>query len=78
MSWIDLLDNQITYKLVFEAFITFAVFGAFLGVFWVLGEIPVLEFSLQEFLNEYGVIFLLAVVMVRTGNKVMNRAMRGM
>jgi len=78
MSWIDFFDNQITYFIIFEAFITFAVFGAYLGVFWMLGEIPQLEFSLESFLSEYGVVFFTALVIVRTGNKVMNKAMRGM
>jgi len=78
MAWIDFFDNEITYRILFEAFITFAVFGAYLGVFWMLGEIPQLEFSLEAFLSEYGVIFFTALVIVRTGNKVMNKAMRGM
>ncbi|MFB1066261.1 hypothetical protein [Natrinema sp. H-ect4] len=78
MAWTDFLDNQITYLLVFEAFVTFAVFGAYLGVFWMLGEIPQLSFSLEQFLSEYGVVFFAALVIVRAGNKVMNTAMRGM
>jgi hypothetical protein len=78
MSSVEYLDNQATYTVMFEAFVTFAVFGAYLGVFWILGEIPQLQFSLEAFLNQYGVVFLLGVLLVRTGNKAMNAAMRGM
>lgn len=78
MTALDFLDHPITYRLLFEAFVTFAVFGAYLGVFWMLGEIPQLSFSLEQFLSEYGAVFFLGLIIVRAGNKVMNTAMRGM
>lgn len=73
-----LLESEWTALLVFEAFVTFAVFGAYLAVFWGLGEIPQLQFSLESFLNQYGVVFFLALIIVRTGNRVLSTAMQGM
>lgn len=78
MSWLDLLDHPLTYRFLFEAFVTFAVFGGFLGIFWVLGEMPWLQFSLEVFLNEYGLVFFLGVVIYRAAQNVLQIAMQGM
>ncbi|WP_276273583.1 hypothetical protein [Haloarcula litorea] len=73
-----LLESEWTALFVLEAFVTFAVFGAYLGVFWALGEVPQLQFSLESFLNQYGIVFFLALIIVRTGNRVLNTVMNGM
>jgi hypothetical protein len=78
MSWLDFLDYPLTYRFLFEASVTFAVFGGFLGIFWVLGEIPRLQFSLEVFLNEYGLVFFLGVVIYRAAQNVLQMAMKGM
>jgi len=75
---VEFLDHPITYRLLFEAFITFAMFGGFLAVFWMLGEIPQLSFSLESFLNEYGVVFFLGLVVYRAAQNVLQIAMQGM
>jgi hypothetical protein len=31
MAWLDFLNNQYTYLLLFEVFVTFVSFGVFLG-----------------------------------------------
>ena len=78
MAWTDYLANPTTYRLLFEAFIAFAVFGGFLGIFWLLGEMPWLQFNLDVFLNEYGLVFFLGVVIYRAAQNVLQIAMRGM
>lgn len=78
MSWIDLLDNQITYKLIFEAFVAFTIFGGLLGVFWILGEVPWLQFSLDTFLDEYGLVFFLGLIIYRAARNVYMIAAQGM
>ncbi|MCY4730545.1 hypothetical protein KY092_08230 [Natronomonas gomsonensis] len=78
MAWTDYLDNPITYRLLFEAVVTFAAFGGFLGIFWILGEMPWLQFSLDVFLKEYGLVFFLGVVIYRAVQNLLQVAMKGM
>lgn len=78
MGALDFLDHPITYRVLFEAFITFAIFGGLLGIFWILGETPWLQFSLDAFLNEYGLLFLLGLMIYRAARSVYMIAVQGM
>jgi len=78
MSWIGYVDNKLTYRILFEALLTFATFGGFLGIFWILGEVSWLQFSLDVFLNEYGAVFFVGLVIYRAGQNVLQIAMQGM
>lgn len=78
MVWTEYLDNPITYRLLFEAFVTFATFGGFLAIFWILGEMPRLQFSLDVFLNQYGIVFFLGVLIYRAAENLLQVAMQGM
>lgn len=77
MSLTDYLDSPISYRLLFEALLTFATFGGFLGIFWILGELPWLQFSMDVFLNEYGLLFFIGLVIYRAGQNVLQIAMQG-
>ena len=78
MGAVDFLDNQFTYLLLFEVAITFISFGVLLAVFWVLGEIPYLQFDMQAFLNDHGVILFLGLFIHELGRAGFHRVMRGM
>nr|WP_152417681.1 hypothetical protein [Haloferax larsenii] len=72
------LDNQVTYLLLFEVAVAFISFGVLLAVFWVLGEVPYLQFDMQTFLNDHGVILFLGLFHYEIGRIAFLKIMQGM
>jgi hypothetical protein len=62
----------------FEVFVTFAIFGAYLAIFWMHNEIQQLHFSFESFLNEYSIVFFLGLVIVRIRGNVLQATIREM
>lgn len=78
MPWKDFLNNQFTYLLLFELAVTFVSFGVLLAVFWVIGEVPHLQFNIQAFLSDHGVILFLGLFLYELGRTAFLKVMQGM